>query len=124
MPKAIIVDDDDITRTAVRDLLQRVNFEVDSAEDGREGVRKIGRTKYDLILLDLKMSIIDGEQVLKIVTKVDETLPIVILSGYLTKAKILMLKRNGAKAFLTKPISINTFYHTINQVCPINIGDQ
>ncbi|MCP4634479.1 MAG: response regulator, partial [candidate division Zixibacteria bacterium] len=104
MYTALIVDDDEMTRNAVGDLLGRVNFKVENAEDGREGIRKIEKTKYDLILLDLRMSGIDGEQVLKILKKENDSLPIIILSGYLTKDKIIKLSKLGVKGFLTKPI--------------------
>ncbi|MCP4726335.1 MAG: response regulator, partial [bacterium] len=65
---------------------------------------------------------IDGEQVLKILKKENDSLPIIILSGYLTKDKIIKLSKLGVKGFLTKPIDIKNFYQVVNQVCPINIG--
>ena len=48
------------------------------------------------------------------------TLPVLIVSAYLTKDKVMKLKKLGAKGFLAKPIDINNFYNAVNQICPIN----
>ncbi|MFC1513786.1 response regulator [candidate division KSB1 bacterium] len=121
MKKALIVDDDDMIRTAVGDLLKRVNFKMDYAEDGWEGVRKIKSTTYDLIVLDIKMPSVDGEQVLNILKKQYTTLPVVILSGFLTKSKLVSFQKLDVKGFVTKPIDIKKFYQAVNIVCPIEL---
>ena len=117
---ALVIDDEKIDRDTFSDLLKRVSFLVDLAEDGKEGVRKVKKSNYDIILLDIRMPGLDGEQVLRILNRLNESLPVLIVSDYLTKDKVMKLKKLGAKGFLAKPIDINNFYNAVNQICPIN----
>jgi len=124
MKKALIIDDDALIRSAVTDLLTRVNFEVDIAEDGWEGVRKARKDPYDLILLDIRMPAVDGEQVLTILHKgenaVSAQLPVVIMSAFFTRDNIIRLRKLGARGFIAKPIDVKNFYTTVDQVCGIS----
>ena len=120
MKIALIIDDSKVDRNAISDLLKRVNIKVDNAVDGSDGIKKVKKTAYDLIVLDLKMPGVDGEQVLRVIKKVKTSLPVLIVSGYLTKARFLRLQKLGVKKFLTKPIDINKFYNAVKQLCPMN----
>ncbi|MFC1558800.1 response regulator [candidate division KSB1 bacterium] len=141
MKLALIIDDDKVARDAITDLLKRVSFKIETASDGMQGAtmiktnnydmiihdkgqeKKIKKNHYDLILLDLKMKGLDGEQVLTVVNRFNNSLPVLVVSGYLTKDKFINLKKMGVKGFITKPIDINKFYQAVNQICPINTGN-
>ena len=118
MRTALIIDDDDNSRNALSELLMKESFTVEWAEDGWEGVTRLKKSAYDIVLLDVRMPNIDGEQVLTIVSKFSKPLPVIIVSAYLTKERVVRLKNLGAKGFLTKPISVKNFYSVIRQVCP------
>lgn len=123
MKFALVIDDDQVDRNAVGDLLKRVDIKIDNAIDGMDGIRKIKKHSYDFIILDLKMPNVDGEQALRIIKKVNDSLPILVVSGYLTKEKLSKLQKLGVEGFLTKPIDINKFYQAVNKICPINTGN-
>ena len=62
----MIIEDDHSIRRVVKDILQKENlFEVHEAFDGKDGVKKIIDTKFNLILCDIKMPKMDGMEVLK-----------------------------------------------------------
>ncbi len=63
--RVLIVDDDEAIRTMVERVLQREQFDVDSARDGFEAIQKLAWNDYDAILLDLMMPRIDGLGVLQ-----------------------------------------------------------
>jgi len=63
--RALVVDDDISIRVMLTKVLQRENFEVDSARDGIEALEKIGASHYDVIFLDLMMPRVDGIRVLR-----------------------------------------------------------
>lgn len=59
-PRLLVVEDNEPTRSRLTELLLREGCRVDQAVDGAEGLRKVGATKYDAILLDLIMPNVDG----------------------------------------------------------------
>lgn len=63
--KVLVVDDDDAIRAMVERVLQREQFDVDSARDGHEAIEKLTRTDYSTVLLDLMMPRVDGHGVLR-----------------------------------------------------------
>lgn len=120
MKFALIIEDDLMMQDLLCELLEKMGFTVESAEDGWDGVGKIKKTNYDLILLDIKMpGGIDGEQVLTIMGKFKSSTPVIIVSAYLTKERILKLKQLGVRGFLAKPVDVNKFTDMVNQVCSL-----
>lgn len=121
MAHALIIDDHEVTRNAVRLMLERINFDLDEAEDGFEGIQLIKKNKYDLVFLDIRMPKLDGEQVISILKKRNDLCPIVIISAYLTQEQILKFIKLGVKGILSKPFDIQKFYQEINKICPIEM---
>ena len=80
--KIIIIDDDQYIRELYVEVLKDEKYEVDSAEDGEDGVDKITKNKYDLVLLDIMMPLLDGLGVLQKLKKCDtKTGKIVLLTN-------------------------------------------
>lgn len=63
--RALVCEDDPSIRALVRTILRRDGFEVDLAEDGQEGLEKLDRGCYDVLVLDLMMPRIDGYEVVE-----------------------------------------------------------
>ncbi len=118
MKTALGIADDMFIRQTLHDLLEKANFKAETAEDGWDGVKMIKKKDYDLVLLDIRMPDVDGEQVLGIISKFKKSTPIIIVSGHLTKVKVMNLVKLGAKGFLTKPIKIDKFFAMVKEVCP------
>lgn len=103
MAKILIVDDDPDVRDIYEETLSEAGYQVELAVDGQEGLDKILKGGYDLILLDIMMPKVDGLTVLK---KVKEgspwKTPIVVLSQ-LNEEKVQQdAKDLGAKDYLIK----------------------
>ena len=64
MSKILIIDDERAIRRALREILEFENFEVDEAEDGKQGVEKATSEVFDIIFCDIKMPNMDGMEVL------------------------------------------------------------
>lgn len=121
MPKALIIDDNDVMRNAVRLMLESIDFELAEAEDGFEGILLLKKNKYAIVFLDLRMPKLDGEQVITILKKRNEICPVIVISAYLTQAQVIKFAKLGVKGFLSKPIDVQKFYQEINKICPIEI---
>ncbi len=123
-PLILLVEDDASTLTFHKKILESQGFRVDSASNGTEAGFKLNRTNYDLIVSDIQMPYTDGITLVNNIRKGmgNNSIPIVIVSGVLSKRYILELaKRNIAKIF-SKPIKPHEFATYINGLMS-NTGD-
>ena len=119
MPYALVIEDDQPTRILIRRLLEKADFKIEEAEDGMEGLQVLKKRKFDVILLDLNMPKMDGEQVLSVLKKRNESLPVIVFSAYLTKERIIKLAKLGVKEFLPKPFDLRGLYQAVDRVYSI-----
>jgi type IV pilus assembly protein PilB len=117
-PRVLVVDDDAITRMLVKLLLERENFEVLEAANGRNGVEIAKRERPDLILIDLNMPEMDGYQAIATLRKDLSlaALPIVVLTseeGPGIERRVLEL---GADDYMLKPFDPDVLLSRVNAV--------
>ncbi len=104
VPNILIVDDEEVMRDFLFDVLE--SFEVDKARDGEEAISKLSEKKYDLIITDMKMPGISGEDVVRFAREKYPDAKIIIISGYSTLFSVTSALRCGVSAFLAKPFTI------------------
>lgn len=100
MKKILVVEDDNTIHKIIEDILKKEHYIVISAYSGTEAISIIENNNIDLILLDLMLPGINGEDIVK---KVNKTLPIIVISAKTSsvdKAKVLL---EGANDYITKP---------------------
>lgn len=101
--KLIIIDDDQEILHFLKNNLTSHNFEIKTSKTGQEGLSLINQNYYDLILLDLNLPDISGEEICKNLRRHGNSTPIIILSAdQNTKNKINLLN-SGADEYITKP---------------------
>ncbi len=82
-PSVLIVDDEEGIRHLIYDIfLLSGDYYLKMVPDGYKAVEEIKKKEYDVITLDLKMPGMDGIEVLKIIKKEYEDIPVIIISGY------------------------------------------
>jgi DNA-binding NtrC family response regulator len=104
--KILVVDDDRRMVRTICDILRVKGYETLSAYSGEEAVEMVQREAFDCVLMDLKMSGIDGVAALKMIRDVALGTPVVLMSAYATNEQIAEAKLHGAATVLTKPIDI------------------
>ena len=82
MNRVLIIEDEKITAEAVKAALAMKNVDADIAENGEKGLAMFEERDYDLILLDLKMPGMDGEEILMQIRKEDPFVDVVIYTNY------------------------------------------
>lgn len=100
MKKILVVEDDNTIHKIIEDILKKEHYIVISAYSGTEAISIIENDNIDLILLELMLPGINGEDIVK---KVNKTLPIIVISAKTSsvdKAKVLL---EGANDYITKP---------------------
>ncbi|MDB9314514.1 EAL domain-containing protein [Spirulina sp. CS-785/01] len=107
MTKILIVEDDELVRDNIFDLLEAEGFEVMAAENGQQGLDLAIATTPDLILCDVVMPQLSGYEVLAAIRKnpLTAATPFILLTAKTAKEDFRMGMKLGAEDFLTKPCS-------------------
>ena len=103
MSRILLVEDKDSMRRLIRRTLETAKHRVDEAADGDEGVRKLGLTRYDLVLTDLKLPKQDGFAVLKAAKDASPQMPVIIMTAFGTIDLAVRAVKEGAYHFIAKP---------------------
>jgi len=101
--KIFIVDDELVMRKSLSGWLERDGYEVDTAESGEEAIEKLKETRFDLLLVDIKMEGISGLDVLKHVRENDPDVAVVMITAYGSISTAIEAMKNGAYDYLLKP---------------------
>ncbi len=102
--RLLVVDDDPTFRLTTAALLAADGFTVDTAADGREAVDRLQETRYDLLLVDLRMPGIDGLGLVEALRLWGHGVPILMISGFGTVDSAVRALHLGADDFLVKPV--------------------
>ncbi len=102
--KILIVDDEVLIRTVIREYAELENYEVDEAEDGQEAIAKCREKNYDLIIMDIMMPKLDGYQAVKEIKK-DKNVPVLMLSARGEEYDKLLGFDLGIDDYVQKPFS-------------------
>ena len=100
----LVVDDEPKIAALARDYLEHAGFAVVTAPDGRAAIEAVGRSRPDLVVLDLGLPIVDGLDVTRHIRR-DSSLPIVMLTARDDEIDKLLGLELGADDYLTKPFS-------------------
>jgi DNA-binding NtrC family response regulator len=103
----LVVDDEKNIREGLREALRLDGYEVILAADGREALDSFERGDVDLVITDLKMPRVSGEDLLKNISSQYPTVPTIILTGHGTIEAAVQAMRDGAYDFLTKPVNLD-----------------
>ena len=113
MAKILIVDDEKSIRRTLRDILEFEKYEVDEASDGMECLVKLKRSKYDVLILDIKMPKMDGMETLERIQILSPDTPVVMISGHANIDTAVEAVKKGAFDFIAKPPDLNRMLITI-----------
>ena len=102
--KILIIDDEPIIREACTRVLED-NYDVETADCAIEGIKKLDKTNYDLVLLDIKMPKLDGFEALQLIKNQWPDLKVLIVTGYSTEENAIKAVKEGAFGFLEKPFN-------------------
>jgi len=109
MKRVLIVDDEQSFLLSLRDGLKasRKNFQVLTAENGREAVAVLKTVPIDLLVTDLKMPVMDGFELLAWVSRQQPQLPVIVMTAFGTAEIETRLSKMSALQYLEKPLDLN-----------------
>ena len=116
--KILIIDDTELMIKLIKDILEEAEYEVVTASNGYEGLRKVREEKPDLVILDIVMPGIDGFEVCKSL-RADESnnlMPIIMLTAQQNEDDKLTGLELGADDYITKPFKVKILMAKINRI--------
>ena len=107
--KILIVDDDHTIVELLSRVLGREGYQICTAFDGEEALFQLGAEHPDMILLDLNLPKLPGEEVCKQVRANEKTkdLPVIMITAKISESEKIIGKVIGANHYITKPFNIN-----------------
>jgi DNA-binding response OmpR family regulator len=109
----LVVDDEPAARRSLASLLRHAGYSIVEAGSGREALDTITRQRFDLVILDLKMPDLDGNQVLAKARPVARDAVFIILTAFGTLDSAVAALRNGAFDYLLKPSPLQEIIHSV-----------
>lgn len=100
----LVIDDEDRVCKLMRHFLEAEGYRVCLASDGAGGLAWLNRESVNLVILDLKMPGMNGPEFLKEMRKMNEYLPVIIVTGYPDGGLMAKALRHGPFTLLAKPI--------------------
>ena len=103
-PNILVIDDEEVVRHSLNRALGAGHCNVQLAESGRVGLNAMGRTAFDVVLLDLRMPEMDGVEVLGAIKQQWPETEVIVITGYPAIDTAKQAARLGAYGYLAKPL--------------------
>jgi len=113
MTTILIIDDERAIRSTLREILEYEDYKVIDADNGVDGLEVIKKEEVDLVLCDIKMSKMDGMEVLTEALAIKPDLPFIMISGHGTVETAVEASKKGAYDFISKPPDLNRLLITV-----------
>lgn len=101
--KVLVAEDSTVNMTITRKFLKLWNVEIDEAVNGLKAVELFMQNKYNLVLIDLDMPVMDGYEALKEIRKIDQNIPAIAFTAAVLPQMKTFLEEKGFNDFLQKP---------------------
>ena len=105
--RILVVDDDAPHRTMLKAVLSTEGYQVHEADDGDTACRAVEKTIFDLVLMDLRMKRMHGDEAQKKIREISPVTPVVIMTAYGSVRSAVKTLKAGAHDYLTKPIDVD-----------------
>ncbi|HZY30020.1 MAG TPA: response regulator, partial [Candidatus Methylomirabilis sp.] len=104
--QVLVVDDDPATVELLREFLSAKGYEVITASDGDEALRKVKEERPHLILLDIQMPKMDGLEVLRRLREIDKEVGVIMITGVNEQEIARQAMALGAFDYIVKPLDL------------------
>ncbi len=112
--KILVVDDELDIRMVLEEILRGQDFDVETAENGEEALKKLERNSYDLMVLDIMMPVMDGYQLLENLSdEIKAKMPVIMLTAKATDEDVMDGYKKGACYYIVKPFDNVTLINAI-----------
>ncbi len=121
--KILLTEDNTTNQEIILGLLEGSGIDIDIAQNGEEAVDKFKQNRYELILMDIQMPIMDGYEATKLIRELDALIPIVALTANAMKEDVEKTRNAGMNAHLNKPIEVEKLYGALLEFISKKVAD-
>ncbi len=111
----LVVDDELLIRDLLYDFFSEQGWDISVAESGEKALQILRSRKFDLLLTDLKMPVMDGLALTSQVREDYPELPVVIMTGYPSVDSAVSALRQKVADYIIKPFNINQLYKIVEE---------
>jgi two-component system response regulator HydG len=111
--KILIVDDERVHRFMLRSLFAEWGWDAEEADDGSTAVAAVEQGPFDAILMDVRMTTMDGMEALKRIHGINPAIPVVIMTAFSSVDSAVAAIKQGAHDYLTKPLDFDRLRTTL-----------
>ncbi len=118
--RILMVEDQEDNRQIIRDMLSATDYELTEAENGEQALAAVAKQRPDLILMDIQLPIMDGNEATRRI-KADPTLksiPIIAVTSYALSGEEQKARAAGCDEYVPKPYSPRQLLAKIRQCLP------
>ena len=102
--KVLLIDDEPPVRESIRNYLEDFDYQIFEAANGRDGVELFAEVHPDVVLVDLRMPVMDGLQVMAHLSEHSSNTPVIVVSGTGAISDVIEALRGGAWDYMLKPV--------------------
>ncbi len=121
--RVLFVEDEESIRISLKETIGDEFERFSIAKDGKEGLEKFSNDKYDLVISDISMPKMSGLEMVAEIKKISKNIPIILLTAYSEKEKLLQAIDIGVTKYLIKPIDPEELLETISDIIEKDISD-
>jgi DNA-binding response OmpR family regulator len=121
MKRILIIEDNQMVVKSLHYKLSREGYQVTAAEDGREALKILDEQSFHLILTDLMLPFINGNQIIQHIKEKYPSTPIIVLSTSRQESIIMDAFNLGVDDFITKPFSPNELSLRVKRLIKENV---
>jgi PAS domain S-box-containing protein len=114
--RVLVIDDEDVIREFMQEMLAAADFEADVAATGPEGIELFERNTYHLVFSDLGLPGMSGWEVARILKQKKPDVPLILLSGWGIQLDDVRVKQSGVDLVLSKPCQIKEILGAVDEV--------
>lgn len=125
MGKSILIVEDDVDLLGIyKEILELHEFDVDTALNGEEGVKKYIEKRPSLVIMDVDMPILDGYEAFKQIKKIDNNANVIIVTGFSEfEPKSQEAIKEGLMKVISKPLGIEKLLELAEKYTEIKIKE-
>ena len=116
MTRILLAEDDEIMRITIQDKLERQNWEVDSAVNGKEALAKIKASNYHVVVSDIRMPELSGVELLEVITELAVATDVIMMTAYGSVDDAISCLKKGATDYILKPFNMDDLVIRINRI--------
>ncbi len=120
--RILVIDDDEMMRSVLTDILIQSSCQVVQASSGHEGIALFASDEFDIVLTDLGLNDMSGWDVARLIKKQSKSTPVALITGWGTQIDDSETGRKGVDFVVTKPFRIDELRHVVNRAMAIKNG--